>query len=169
MRRPWCRTDAASTGRPEQGQAMIETILMTWGLFMVVAIMIQVFLIDQHAFRLATRAHARLFQQEAYPNNSPGVRYDGRARQRLEGPDEWVPVINYFRLYGLTEEDLRIRSTRDDRQKEIHIGRGTKADIAAGLEGLADPALLLAVVEGGMQLLEGAKATAQQAQSRGGH
>lgn len=155
-----------SPHRVMRGQAMIETILMMWGLFIILAIMIQVFLIDQHAFRLATSAHARLFSDEAFPKNSPFVAYSGKATRRLEGPDAYVPVINYFRLYGLTDADLRIRSTRDDRPKQLRIGRGTRADPVAGLMGIADPSIFYGMVAAGKLMLDDAKQKAEEAQTR---
>jgi len=162
------RTGHPSDRRHQRGQAMIETILMTWGLLMILAIMIQVFLIDQHAYRLATKAHALLFTQVAYPDNKPTVKYETRWTQKFEGPDEYVPVINYFRLYGLTDADLRIRTThgRPGGYKRIKLGRGTRASVADGLVGVADPSSYLSQIAGAVQALEAAKRLAQEAKNR---
>lgn len=156
--------------RPDAGQAIVETVLMTWGLMMLLAIMVQVFLIDQHAYRLATKAHARLFSQTAFPDNKPTVKYETRWTQKFEGPDEYVPVIGYFRMYGLTREDLRIRTThgRPGGFKRIKLGRGTEPDVATGVEGRADVSVLLAQIADGMGQLNAAKAMAQEAKPPGG-
>lgn len=162
------RLDARRLTGSARGQAITETVLMMWGLVLLLAIMIQVFLIDQHAYRLATRAHARLFLNVAYPNNNPGVAYSAESGQKLQGRDEYVPVIGYFRAYGLTREDLRIRSTqaRQDGRKEIHIGAGTKADVFGALQGFGDPAPLLSQIETGLGQIEEARRRAQEAQAR---
>ena len=152
-----------------RGQALTETLLMTLGLFMLFCIVLQAFLIDQHAFQLATRAHARLFAQGAYPGNRPSIRYETRWPQKLEGPDEYVPVVGLFRMYGLTRGDLRIRSIHPERPggyKRIKLGRGTKPDVLAGLEGLADPAALWSQISEGMKLLDLARRLAQDAKDR---
>ncbi len=156
--------------RADAGQAIVETVLMTWGLMMLLAIMVQVFLIDQHAYRLATKAHSRLFSQTAFPDNKPTVKYETRWTQKFEGPDEYVPVIGYFRMYGLTREDLRIRTThgRPGGYKRIKLGRGTKPDVATGVEGRADVSVLLAQIANGMGQLSAAKAMAREPRAPGG-
>jgi hypothetical protein len=155
-------------GGATRGQALTETLLMTWGLFMLLCIVLQAFLIDQHAFQLATRAHARLFAREAYPGNKPSVKYETRFPQKLEGPDEYVPVVGFFGMYGLTRGDLRIRSIhgRPGGYKRIKLGRGTKPDLFAGLEGLADPAVLWSQISEGLGLLDEARRLAQEAKDR---
>jgi hypothetical protein len=150
------------------GQAITETLLMTWGLVMILCIILQAFLIDQHAFQLATRAHALLFTQVAYPGNRPSVPYETRWTQKLEGPDEYVPVVGFFRLHGVTRDELRIRSIhgRPGGYKRIKLGRGTKPDVAAGLAGLADVSSLLSQIGSGMSLLDEGRRRAQEARNR---
>jgi hypothetical protein len=141
---------------------------MTWGLVMILCIILQAFLIDQHAYQLATRAHARLLTKVAYPNNRPTVMYETRFTQKFEGPDEYVPVVGFFRLYGLQRQDLRIRTIhgRPGGYKSIMLGRGTKADVAAGLAGSGDVSSLLSQVSNGMSLLDDARRRAQDARNR---
>jgi hypothetical protein len=154
-------------GRADSGQAMIETILFTWTLIMLLAIIMQVFLIDQHAYRLATRAHAMLLRQ-AYESNKPSVKYETRWTQKLDGQDQFVPVMPYFSLYGLTEPFLRIQTTtgKPDGYKRIKLGRGTQASVVDGLAGLADPSAYLSQISNGFQQLDDAKQRAQEGQSR---
>jgi hypothetical protein len=135
---------------------------------MLLCIVLQAFLIDQHAFQLATRAHSRLFAREAYPGNRPSVKYETRFPQKLEGPDEYVPVVGFFRMYGLTRGDLRIRSThgRPGGYKRIKLGRGTRPDLFAALEGLADLSVLWSQISEGMGLLDEARRLAQEAADR---
>ena len=152
--------------RGSRGQAIIETILTTWVLVMVLAIIIQVFLIDQHAYRLATKAHALLFSHVAFADNKPDTKYETRWTQKFEGPDEYVPVIGFFQLYGLTREDLRIRTIhgRPGGFKRIKLGRGTLADTTDGLKEVgADPAPFLEQISQGFQQLEDAKNKAEEA------
>jgi hypothetical protein len=155
---------ARARRQTSSGQAMIETILTTWVLIMVLCIIIQAFLIDQHAYRLATQAHARLFRA-AYLGNQPTRSYEPEETQKLQGPDEYVPVIGYFRLYGLTREDLRIRSPfrpMHDPAKRLILGRGTAASITDGLRGVADPSSYLAQIQTGLQQIQDAKTKAEQ-------
>lgn len=142
---------------------------MTWALVMLIAIMIQGFVIDQHAYRLAANAHAALFTNVAYPGNRPSLAYSADQGQPLAGPDEYVPVIGYFRSFGLTREDLRIRSTRGrpDGRKWMRIGRGTGPDVLAGVQGQADPTALLSQIETGLSQIEEGKRRAQEARARG--
>ena len=155
----------ARASRSSSGQAIIETILTTWVLVMVLAIIIQAFLIDQHAYRLATRAHALLFTQVAYPDNKPTVKYETRWTEKFEGPDEYVPVVGFFQLYGLTREDLRIRTIhgRPGGFKRIKLGRGTLASVADGLAGAADPSAYLSQIADGLRQVDAAKTQAESA------
>jgi hypothetical protein len=154
--------------RSSSGQAIIETILTTWTLLMLFCILMQVFLIDQHAYRLATRAHARLFRN-AYAGNQATTSYKSELTEKLEGGgEEYVPVIGYFRLYGLTREDLRIRSPfRDpiDPSKRIILGRGTAASITDGVAGMVDPSSYLAEISDGLQTIQDAKTKIEQARA----
>ena len=152
------------------GQAISELVLMTWGLVMILCIILQVFLIDQHSFQLATRAHSKLFTVVAHPDNKPDVKYETRWTQKFEGPDEYVPVVGFFQLYGLTRDDMRIRTIhgRPGGFKRIKLGRGTKKDVEAGLEGLADYSSLLTQVQSGLSQLEDAKAKAKEKVKGGG-
>ena len=150
------------------GQAVIETILTTWTLLMVLCIIMQAFLIDQHAYRLATRAHAQLFKN-AYAGNKATTAYKADLTEKLEGRgDEYVPVIGFFQLYGLRREDLRIRSPYrppDDPSKRIIMGRGTSESVADGLAGIADPSPYLSAIADGMQQIQEAKTKAEQARA----
>jgi len=145
--------------RSARGQAITETVLMTWGLVLLIAIVVQAFLIDQTAFTLTTKAHARLFKEIAYPGNTPGRGYS-QGTVTMDGPDSYVPMIGYFRKYGLTREDLHIRSTGGG-PKKLTIGRGTRADVGAGLAGLADATALLSQMSSSLQKLEDAKQRAE--------
>ncbi|MCX6552466.1 MAG: hypothetical protein NTY02_15925 [Acidobacteria bacterium] len=154
----------ARRARSGRGQAVTELVLMTWGLVMILCIILQVFLIDQYSFEIAVRAHSRLFTQTAYPDNKPDVKYETRWTSKFEGPHEYVPVVGFFQLYGVTRDDLRIRTIhgRPGGYKRIKLGRGTKADVATGLEGLADYASLWTQVINGMSQLDDAKRKAQE-------
>jgi hypothetical protein len=149
------------------GQAMIETILITWSLIMVLAIIFQAFLIDQHAYRLATRAHAQLFKA-AWSGNLATRSYQPDYTEKLQGADEYVPVVGFFGMYGLTREDLRIRSPYRpliDPAKRIIIGRGTAASVTDGLIGMADPSPYLAQISDGFQMVQDAKSKIEQAKA----
>jgi hypothetical protein len=154
--------------RSSSGQAMIETILTTWTLLMLFCILMQVFLIDQHAYRLATRAHARLFRN-AYAGNQATTTYQSELTEKLEGGgEEYVPVIGYFQFYGLTREDLRIRSPFRppiDPSKRIILGRGTAASITDGVLGMADPSPYLSEISDGLQRIQDAKTKIDQARA----
>lgn len=138
---------------------MTETVLMTWGLVMILCIIVQVFLIDQYAYRLATTAHSKLFARTAFPDNRPSVMYETRWTQKFKGPDEYVPVIGFFALYGVTRDDLRIRSTHDrpGGYKRIKLGRGTLADVPTGVIAVGgDFSALWSLVITGSGILEDA-------------
>jgi hypothetical protein len=152
-------------GRQEGGQAVVETILVTFGLMMLLAIMVQVFLIDQHAYRLATKAHSRLFTQVAYPDNRPDTKYETRWTQKFEGPDEYVPIIGYFRMFGLTRDEMRIRTThgRPGGYKRIKLGRGTKPDAETGAQDYVDVGTLKQMIATGIEQTTIAKIMAQLA------
>ena len=145
--------------RRASGQAFTETVLMTFGLMLILAILVQVFLIDQHAYRLATKAHALLFAHTAYQDNKYTTMYETRWTQKFKGDDEYVPVIGYFGMFGLTRDDLRIRTThgRPGGYKRIKLGRGTLPDVDTGVDGRADTAELLSQIDFGMGLLDTAK------------
>lgn len=163
-------TTLATRCRSTRGQAVIETILTTWTLLMLLCIILQAFLIDQHAYRLATRAYARLFRA-AYAGNLPTTSYKGDVTEKLEGNgEEYVPVVGYFRFYGLTREDLRIRSPYRpmwDPAKRLIIGRGTAGSVTDGLIGIADPSSYLSDISRGIQQLQDAKTKAEQIKAAG--
>jgi hypothetical protein len=128
--------------RGESGQAVTETLLLTMPIVMLIAAVFQVFLVDAHVFRLATRSHAEIFER-AFPYNSPTYEY-ARSSVSWGGQDQYVPVIAFFRPYGLSEQNMRIRTIRPNRrttEKQIEIGRGTAMSVEAGLEGIGTGAL----------------------------
>jgi hypothetical protein len=113
------------------GQAMTETLLMTLPLVILLAAVYQIFLADEHVFRLATRSHARLFTEAAFPSNSTSSSYRWRFVD-WDGPEQYVPVVGFFRLYGLSGEQMRIRSARGGAGgvKRTAIGAGTAPSVA---------------------------------------
>lgn len=121
-----------------RGQAMTETVLVTWGLILLIAVVVQVFFVDLYSFHLAATAHSRLFTQVAYPDNKPTVPYETRWTSKFEGAFEYVPVVAFFAPYGLTRDNMRIRTTqgRPGGYKRIKLGRGTKPDTLKGIEGI---------------------------------
>ncbi|MEW5982527.1 MAG: hypothetical protein AB1806_09170 [Acidobacteriota bacterium] len=139
----------------DRGQAMTETVLMAWGLVLLIAVVVQVFLIDLYSYHLATSAHARLFARVAYPDNRPNVKYETRWTSKFEGRFQLVPLVAFFKPYGLTQEDLRIKTTqgRPGGFKRIKLGRGTQADAMAGIAGRLDPTAL-AIASGAWSDLE---------------
>jgi len=136
---------------------MTETVLITMTLVMMLALVVQVFLVDEHIFRLATAAHVRLFTTRAFPDNRSDVGYD-RVRERWEGSDQFVPLVAFFRPFGLTPADLRIRSVRRPGEpKDVEIGRGTAPSVARGLAADFDPSALLSGASEGLADLVRAK------------
>lgn len=137
--------------RGERGVATTETLLVMPPLIILFAALLQIYLIDRATFRLATTAHMRLFTLVAWPQNRPDVPYESET-MKWDGPEQYVPVVGHFRMYGLTPADLRIRSVRvpspPGGYKRIKLGRGTESSVAAGLQGLADPSGLLWAVQG---------------------
>jgi hypothetical protein len=121
----------------QRGQAMTETLLMTLPLVILLAAVYQIFLADEYVFRLATRAHARLFTEAAFPSNSTSRSYLWRFVD-WDGPEQYVPVVGFFRLYGLSREDMRIRSARSSGlPKRVAIGVGTAPSVSAASSGAA--------------------------------
>jgi hypothetical protein len=119
----------------QRGQAMTETLLMTLPLVMLLAAVYQIFLADEHVFRLATRSYARLFIEEAFPSNSASRSYTWRFVD-WDGPERDVPVVGFFRLYGLSAGDMRIRSARaPGLPKRVAIGAGTAPSVSAAGSG----------------------------------
>ena len=115
----------------QHGQAMTETLLITLPLVMLLAAVYQIFLADEHIFRLATASHARLFNEQAFPANHERESYAWRYVD-WDGPDQYVPVVGFFRMAGLSREDMRIRSARGGLggYKRIAIGAGTAPSLA---------------------------------------
>lgn len=115
---------------------MTETLLITMTLVMVLALVLQVFLVDEHVFRLAMAAHYRAFAQVAFPNNRTDASYS-TVKIRWDGPDQYTPVVGFFRPFGLTRDDMRIRSVRVPPPpagvKDMMVGSGAAPSIAGGL------------------------------------
>ena len=146
--------------RATRGQAITETVLMMWGLVLLIAIMVQAFLIDQTAFTLVTNAHAKLFNDIAYKRNSFRTGYSQQTVS-MGGSDANVPMIGYFRQYGLTSDDLRIRN-RGGGAKKLTIGSGTASDIATGVAGLADATVLISDMSNNLNKLKQAGQKAEK-------
>ena len=154
-----------SCGAGESGQALSETLLMMMPLVMLIAAVFQVFLVDAHVFRLATRSHAEVFRQ-AFSYNAPLYSYD-RSTARWGGSDQYVPVVGFFGPYGLTRQNMRIRTTRRiwrTGPKGIEIGRGTQASVAAGVGGAA--AVLMNNVDSAMNAIDRANRLREDLESR---
>jgi hypothetical protein len=112
----------------QRGQAMTETVLMTLPLILLLAAVYQLFLADEYSFRLATRSHARLFTEQAFPANSTAAGYLRRYVYWV-GPEMYVPVVGFFRWYGLSPDQMRIRSVEGG-PKVTAIGAGTAPSLA---------------------------------------
>lgn len=147
----------------ERGQAMTETLLLAMPLMMIAAALLQIFLIDEYTFRLATRAHQRLFAEQAFPANRPNVDYGARP-VRWTDPTPYVPVVGFFAPYGLTAADLRIRSEARGGEKRMEIGRGTAPSLAPG--GGIDLSVPDSQASAAMVGLERAKALRQELEQR---
>jgi hypothetical protein len=121
--------------RSERGQAVTETVMtmMLFALFL--AVVLQAFLIDMYTYRLITRAHANAMIS-AYQKNSYRRNYD-TVVQKMNGRDRMIPVVSFLRSYGLSSEDLRLRSrVWPDEYMRLHVGAGTAPSVMAGEAGL---------------------------------
>lgn len=147
----------------ERGQAMTETLLLALPLMMIAAALLQIFLIDEYTFRIATRAHQRLFAEQAFPANRPNVGYD-TPTVRWNDPPPYVPVVGFFAPYGLNANDLRIRSRARGGEKRMQIGRGTAPSISLG--GLLDLSAANIDASAAMSGLERAKALRLEMEQR---
>ncbi len=107
----------------QRGQAMTETVLMTLPLVMLLAGVYQLFLADEYVFRLAARSHARLFTEAAFVSNSTSARYAWRFVE-WNTREVWVPVVGFFRPYGLSNDQMRIRSARGGGRIQADGDRG---------------------------------------------
>lgn len=148
-----------------RGQAMTETLLVTMTLVMVLALVLQVFLVDEHVFRLATAAHYRAFVRVAFPNNRANAGYS-TVKIRWDGPDQYTPVVGFFRPFGLTSDDMRIRSVRTPPppggSKEMVVGSGAAPSITGGLPDGIDSSVWLSLESDAFADLNRARQLAQE-------
>ena len=64
--------------RSQRGQALIETVLMTWLFAILLSAIIQVFLVHNYSYQMANNAYYSLFKDKAYGTyNNPDHRYEG--------------------------------------------------------------------------------------------
>jgi hypothetical protein len=62
----------------ERGQALVETLLMMWLLTLLLAAIIQVFLVHNYAYQMANNAYYSLFKDKAYGQyNNPSKEFSG--------------------------------------------------------------------------------------------
>ncbi len=67
-----------SCRQSESGQALIETVLMTWLFAILLSAIIQVFLVHNYAYQMANNAYYSLFKDKAYGTyNKPTHRFEG--------------------------------------------------------------------------------------------
>jgi hypothetical protein len=134
----------------QRGQAMTETLLLALPLMMIAAALLQIFLIDEYTFRVAARTHQRLFAEQAFPANRPNVNFT-TPTVRWDDPSPYVPVVGFFAPYGLTADDLRIRSRARGGDKRMQIGRGTAPSLSPGGIDLSVPDSLASVAMTGLE------------------
>lgn len=101
-------------------------------LLFLIAVVLQIFLIDNQIFTLMTRGHQQVLRM-AFQQNRPQTGYSVR-RVRLPARDHRVPVVRLFGVWGgqpLDEASLRIRNRgATPGRKQLSIGVGTRASLA---------------------------------------
>ena len=121
----------------ERGQAMVETLLLSWLLIVFIAAAYQIFMANETIFRSLAAVHQMLFTQ-AFENNcadkgTAECRYTSGDRNRVTWspnhvPEVRIPVVGLFQDYGLPSP-LELRSLAGF--KETKVGAGTYYPISA--------------------------------------
>ena len=120
----------------ERGQAMIETLLLSWILILFFAATFQIFLVNESIYRSLVAVHQLLFEQ-AFENNCSDhddekCRYTSHNRNRViwrsqDVPEIEIPVVGMFESYGLSSP-LRLTSNsplHEDTFKRTKLAAGT--------------------------------------------
>lgn len=103
---------------------------MTLPLLFLVAVVLQIFFIDNQIFALVSRGHRQVLQ-EAFRQNGPRTSYQVR-QVRLPSRDHQVPVVRLFGVWGgqsLDQGSLRIRNPGSETGKVLSIGAGTQTSL----------------------------------------
>lgn len=131
------------TWRSQKGQAFTETLLVSWLLFIFIAAMWQLFIVNDTIFRSLAAVHSLLFA-DGYGRNQDTTGYSRDAvvvvwdRPRL--PEAEIPVINMFKA-AVGRTSIKLRSNvQADRRKRTFMGSGTAgpSNAGGGFAGLAD-------------------------------
>ncbi|MBI2834478.1 MAG: hypothetical protein HYX76_08630 [Acidobacteria bacterium] len=96
----------------DRGQAITETMLLTWILVLLIAMAWQLFIVNDTVFRSVTAVHADLFRQ-GYQANKSSKTYNSDSNAKViwnttDIPEIEIPVIGMFR--GVLPSSIRIRS-----------------------------------------------------------
>lgn len=138
--------------RDQRGQAMTETILLTWILLVFIAAIYQLFLVNHTVYSSLAVVHTRLFEQ-AFTRNCAAPSADCKYTTDDRGrgarvvwtpqavPEVVVPVVGMFA--STIPDGLRLESTRYIRGsdhlcpgrpcKRTKVGSGTYKNPLAGL------------------------------------
>jgi hypothetical protein len=140
--------------RTERGQAMTETLLLTWILLIFIAAIYQLFLVNHAVFASLAHVHTRIFEK-AFARNCPdkpeceyGTDLGGSAARVVWTPEEIpeinIPIVGMFRK--ALPDGVRLESQRygvggydhacpDRPCKRTKLGSGTyKGPIQALIE-----------------------------------
>jgi hypothetical protein len=121
--------------RSERGQAITETMLVSWILILFIAMAWQMFIVNDTIFRSITAAHQKMFNiawnRNCANRTVPGCGYGtnlngGGARaiwDRPDIPEAFIPIVGMFQpVLGPT---VRLRSIyRPDGRKRTIMGSG---------------------------------------------
>jgi len=114
----------------ERGQAMVETLLLSWLLIFFIAAAYQIFMVNETIFRSLAAVHQVLFTQ-AFENNcadkgTQECRYTSGDRNRVtwspaDVPEVRIPVVGLFQDYGLPSP-LELKSLAGFKQTKVGAG-----------------------------------------------
>ncbi len=112
----------------ERGQAVTETMLVTWLLLVFMAAMWQLFIANDTVFRSIAAARVIAFTR-AYERNKVTVDY-GREQvtviwSRPDMPEAEIPVINMFKGAVGARSIPIVSNVNADRHKRTRVGSGT--------------------------------------------
>jgi hypothetical protein len=122
--------------RSERGQAITETMLVTWLLIVFIAMAWQMFIVNDTIFRSITGAHQEVFDRaqlrNCFTRGSQGCTYgtnvNGTAARviwdRPQIPEAFIPIVGMFQ--PVLGQNVQLKSIyRPDGRKRTIMGSGS--------------------------------------------
>ncbi|MAG69738.1 MAG: hypothetical protein CL471_05495 [Acidobacteria bacterium] len=120
--------------RNERGQALTETLLLSWLVLVLMAAAYQIFIVNETIFRSITAVHQQLFER-AFENNcysqaTVKCAYDSNFRNLViwrpeDIPEVEIPVVGIFEEFGLVAPRRLSSNVWSDGLKRTKVAAGT--------------------------------------------